>query len=164
KGRAACEARLVLSLDTFDDDVDMKLLGATTVKTKLAVLDLLEKHDVTTTILPAVAAGLNDKDVPRLLELVLQRPNIVSLEMHTRTFTGQGGVGFERSARITTPDLHAIVDEHTKGRIRPMDFVPSPVAHPHCYSISYVLVLDGAPPTLTSGYVPFTRFMPRARV
>src|SRR5207302_9704007 len=52
------------------------------------------------------------------------------------TFTGQGGVGFERSARITVPDLHAIVEKATEGRIVPKDFVPSPVAHPHCYSIS----------------------------
>ncbi|HEY8077095.1 MAG TPA: radical SAM protein [Labilithrix sp.] len=161
---AECDARIVLSLDTFDDEVDMKLLGAKTVKAKLEVLDLLEKHDVTTTILPAVAAGLNDKDVPKLLELVLRRPNVVSLEMHTLTFTGQGGVGFERSARITTPDLHAIVEKSTGGRIGPKDFVPSPVAHPLCYSIAYVLVLDGEPATLEKGYVPFTRFMPRARV
>ena len=42
----------------------------TRCKSKLKVLDLLEKHDVTTTILPAVAAGLNDKDVGPLLELV----------------------------------------------------------------------------------------------
>jgi 7,8-dihydro-6-hydroxymethylpterin dimethyltransferase len=165
---AACDARIVLSLDTFDDAIDKKLLGATTVKRKLAVLELLEKHDVTTTILPAVAAGLNDKDVPKLLELVLQRPNICSLEMHTLTFTGQGGVAFERSARITTPDLHDIVAKATAGRIGPKDFVPSPVAHPHCYSISYLLMLDGADgearPTLTDGFVPFTRFMSRARV
>jgi hypothetical protein len=84
--------------------------------------------------------------------------------MHTLTFTGQGGVGFERSARITVPDLHRIVEKGTEGRIGPKDFVPSPVAHPHCYSICYALVLDGAPPTLTQGYVPFTRFMSRARV
>lgn len=158
KELADCDARIVLSLDTFDDEVDMKLLGATTLKVKTKALDLLEKHDVTTTILPAVAAGLNDKDVPKLLELVLERPNVCSLEMHTLTFTGQGGVGFERSARITTPDLHRIVEQATDGRIGPKDFVPSPVAHPHCYSICYVLMLDGG------GYVPFTRFMPRARV
>jgi 7,8-dihydro-6-hydroxymethylpterin dimethyltransferase len=158
KELAECDARIVLSLDTFDDEVDMKMLGATTLKAKTKALALLAKYDVTTTILPAVAAGLNDKDVPRLLDLVLTTPNICSLEMHTLTFTGQGGVGFERTARITTPDLHRIVEQATEGRIGPKDFVPSPVAHPHCYSISYVLMLDGG------GYVPFTRFMPRARV
>ena len=51
---------IVLSLDTFDEDVDMQLLGAKTVKSKLKVLDLLERQDVTTTILPAVAAGPQD--------------------------------------------------------------------------------------------------------
>ena len=55
-------------------EIDKTLLGANTVKTKLKVLDLLEKHDVTTTILPAVAAGLNDHDVGPLLELVLRAP------------------------------------------------------------------------------------------
>ncbi len=116
----------MLSLDTFDDEVDMALLGAKTLKSKLKVLDLLEKHDVTTTILPAVAAGLNDKDVKPLFELVLQRPNICSLELHTLTFTGQGGVGFERSARITTPDLHRHprAGHRTGKHRRRKDFVP----------------------------------------
>ena len=102
---AAFDARIVLSLDTFDPAIDKIMLGANTVTTKLNVIDLLEKHDVTTTILPAVAAGLNDKDVPKLLELMLARPHICSLELHTMTFTGQGGVGFNRTARITIPGI-----------------------------------------------------------
>jgi uncharacterized radical SAM superfamily Fe-S cluster-containing enzyme len=155
------DARIVLSLDTFDEEVDKKLLGAKTVKSKLKVLDFLEKHDVTTTILPAVAAGLNDKDVGPLFQLVLDRPNICSLELHTLTFTGQGGVGFERSARITTPDLHQLLFDATGGKIAPKDFVPSPLAHPHCYSICYLLVLDGEGP---KEYVPYARFMGRAKL
>lgn len=155
KALAEADARIVLSLDTFDPVVDQQMLGANTVKHKLAVLDLLEQHDVTTTILPAVALGLNDKDVPRLLDLVLTRPNICSLEIHTLTFTGQGGVGFTRTARITIPDVHRLIGEATQGKVRPEDFVPSPLAHPHCYSICYLLMLDGG------GFVPFTHFMPR---
>ncbi|HZU96712.1 MAG TPA: radical SAM protein [Planctomycetota bacterium] len=156
---AALDARIVLSLDTFDPAVDMKLLGANTVKTKLHVLDLLEKHDVTTTILPAVAAGLNDAEVGRLFDLVISKPNICSLELHTMTFTGQGGVGFDRSARISIPDLHRCLEKSTGGRVQWRDFVPSPLAHPHCYSICYLLCLDesaGGP-----RYVPFTRFLSR---
>ena len=34
--------------------------------------------------------------------------------------------------------------------------MPSPLAHPHCYSICYLLCLDGG------GYVPFTRLTSRA--
>src|SRR6185436_13341319 len=48
---AALDARIVLSLDTFEPETDKALLGANTVKAKLRVLDLLEKHDVATTIL-----------------------------------------------------------------------------------------------------------------
>jgi 7,8-dihydro-6-hydroxymethylpterin dimethyltransferase len=155
KRLAAVDARIVLSLDSFVKETDEKLLGANTTKAKLKVLDMLEKHDVVATILPAVAKGLNDKEVPDLLNLVLSRPNIVSLEMHTLCFTGQGGVGFERSSRITIPDLHGWVEKGTEGKIRWQDFVPSPLAHPHCYSISYLLMLDGG------GYVPFTRLASR---
>jgi len=154
---AALDARIVLSLDTFDPAVDKIMLGANTVRTKLAVLDLLEKHDVATTILPAVAMGLNDRDIPQLFDLVLKRPNVRSLELHTLTFTGQGGVGFSRAARITIPDLHKRLEEATRGGLTWRDFVPSPLAHPHCYSICYILLIDG-------GFVPFARLMSRQKL
>jgi uncharacterized radical SAM superfamily Fe-S cluster-containing enzyme len=157
---AAFDARIVLSLDTFDPAVDKIMLGANTVPAKLTVLDLLEKHDVTTTILPAVAMGLNDADVPKLFDMMLRRPHICSLELHTMTFTGQGGAGFNRSARITIPDLHRRLEESTQGRVTWRDFVPSPLAHPHCYSICYLLMVADAP----GGYVPFARLMPRAKL
>jgi uncharacterized radical SAM superfamily Fe-S cluster-containing enzyme len=153
---AALDTRIVLSLDTFRPEVDKVLLGANTVGAKLRALDLLEQHDVATTILPAVAAGLNDSEVGQLLELVLARRNMRSLELHTLCFTGQGGVGFQRTARITIPDLHRRIEEATAGAIGWRDFVPSPLAHPHCYSICYLLMLDGG------GYVPFTRLASRA--
>ena len=155
---AALDARIVLSLDTFDSATDHALLGADTVKAKLKVIDLLEKYDVATTILPAVAAGLNDREVGPLLDLVLSRPHIRSLELHTLTFTGQGGVTFSRDARITIPDLHRRIEESTEGRITSRDFVPSPLAHPHCYSICYLLLLDGG------GYVPFARLTSRQKL
>jgi hypothetical protein len=155
---AAADARIVLSLDTFDPEVDKIMLGANTVRAKLEAIDVLERYDVTTTILPAVAAGLNDKDLGRLFDLMMTKRHVVSLELHTLTFTGQGGTGFSRTARITTPDLHRLLDEHTGGKLTGKDFVPSPLAHPHCYSIAYMLVLDGG------GFVPFARFVGRQKL
>ncbi len=155
---AALDARIVLSLDTFRPEIDQAMLGANTVTAKLEALDLLEKHGVSVTILPAVAAGLNDNEVESLFDLVMRRPNILSLELHTLCFTGQGGVGFQRSARITIPDLHRRLENATGGRITGQDFVPSPLAHPHCYSICYLLCLDDG------GYVPFTSLVSRAQL
>ncbi len=152
---AALDARIVLSLDSFNPATDKILLGANTVKAKLGALEMLQKHNVCTTILPAVAAGLNDSEVGDLFKLVLEKPNILSLELHTLCFTGQGGVGFQRTARISIPDLHKRLEESTGGKITGKDFVPSPLAHPHCYSICYLLILDDG------GYVPFTRLISR---
>jgi hypothetical protein len=105
-----------------------------------------------------VAAGYNDRDLPALLDLVITRPNVVSLEIHTMCFTGQGGTGFPRQARITIPDVHRIFEEATDGRLASRDFVPSPLAHPLCYSIAYLLLLEDG------GFVPFTRFLTRERL
>jgi uncharacterized radical SAM superfamily Fe-S cluster-containing enzyme len=155
---AALGTRIVLSFDTFDPQIDRVLLGADTVQAKLRVIDLLNKHAVPTTILPAIGKGLNDRDIPRLLDLVLETPNILSLELHPITFTGQGGAGFPRRARTTIPDLHRAIERATRGRIAAADFVPSPLAHPLCYSICYVLLLDGG------GFVPLARLSSRARL
>ena len=155
---AQLDVRVILSFDTFSPETDRKLLGANTVDRKLKLLDLLAEHDVTTTLLPAIAAGYNDSEVGGILNLVLSRPNICSLELHTMTFTGQGGTGFSRSGRITIPDLHQQIAESTSGKIVGADFVPSPLAHPHCYSICYLLLLD------EEDYIPFTRIMSRQQM
>src|SRR5262249_60797272 len=84
KRLAALDARIVLSLDTFRPETDKVLLGANTVRAKLDALALLEKHDVATTILPAVAIGLNDDAIGALFELVRSQCNSRYLQLHTR--------------------------------------------------------------------------------
>ena len=153
---AALDARIILSLDTFDDETDIRLHGAPTRAKKRQALDLLCKHNVNTTVLPAISAGVNDHEIGRLLALVLTRSNVVSLEIHSMCFTGQGGLAFPRNSRITIPDIHRIIEKDTQGRINSHDFVPSPLAHPQCYSICYLLMLDD-----DVGYVPFTRLLGR---
>jgi uncharacterized radical SAM superfamily Fe-S cluster-containing enzyme len=155
---ADLDARIVLSLHTLDPVRDRRLSARETVADKERVLDLLEKHDVATTLLPSVARGINDGEVGALLRLVLARPHLKSLELHTLAFTGAGGSGFPREARITIPDLHRLLEEATGGGLRASDFVPSPLAHPHCYSICYLLLLDAG------GFVPFTRLVSRERM
>jgi len=151
-------ARMIVSLDTLTPEHEVALVGYDTIPLKLKGLDLLEKHDVSASILPTIAKGFNDGEVGALLDLVIRKPNMLALTLHTIAFTGQGGTDFDRSARITVPDLHFRLEQATAGRIRASDFVPSPLAHAHCYSICYVLCLE------EGGFVPFTRLMSREKL
>ncbi len=121
--------------------------GAQLLDTKLRCLDLLEKHDVDTTLIPVMTRGLNDHEIGDILRLALARPNIRHVEVHLITYTGQGGVSFDRAGRLSMDEVLARIDETTGGLLTRDDFVPSPCAHPLCYQIAYLL-LDpaGGPP------------------
>lgn len=151
--------RVALSFDSFDREADYALNGAHLVELKLRCLDLLEQHDVDTTLIPVMTRGVNDHEIGKIIDLLIERPNIRHLEVHTITYTGQGGSSFPKEGRISIREVLQRIEETTDGLLRVDDFVPSPCAHPLCYQIAYLLVdPDGGPP------VPFTRFMSRAEL
>ncbi len=153
---ARLDARIVLSFDSFDAGTNKEMLGGHFLEGKLRVLSLLEKHGVQTSLLPVIAKGSNDHEIGRFVELALEKPFIRSVEFHTMTFTGQGGSGFRRSGRYTTYDVLVDLEAQTSGTVGVADFVPSPAAHPLCYSVAYLLRLR------TGRWLPFARFMPKA--
>jgi uncharacterized radical SAM superfamily Fe-S cluster-containing enzyme len=152
----ALGARVALSFDTFDPHADFAMQGAHLLEIKRRALDLLEKHDVDTTLIPVMTRGVNDHEIGAILAMALARKNIRHVEVHTITYTGQSGVTFHRSGRISMREVLARIAEQTGGLLRPEDFVPSPCAHPLCYQIAYLLLdpAGGAP-------IPFTRLMDR---
>jgi uncharacterized radical SAM superfamily Fe-S cluster-containing enzyme len=146
-------ARIILSFDSFKPEINQEMLGGKFLASKMQVLALLEKYAVDTTLLPVLVRGSNDNEVGEFVHLTLQKDFVRSLELHTMTFTGQGGSGFTRRGRYTTYDVLADLEQQTEGLLRISDFVPSPSAHPLCYLITYLLRLDDG------RWLPFTRFM-----
>jgi hypothetical protein len=156
KRLAKIGARIALSFDTFEHDADVLLQGAELVDLKLRCLDVLERHGVDTTLIPVMSRGANDHEIGRIVDLLVTRPNIRHLEVHTMTFTGQSGAAFDRGARISIREVLERIEQTTHGLLRVDDFVPSPCAHPLCYQVAYLLIDPaGGPP------VPFTRFLSR---
>lgn len=152
---ARLRARVALSFDTFEREADHTLQGAHVLAHKLRCLDLLERYEVDTTLIPVMTLGVNDEEIGRILALAMSRPNIRHVEVHTITFTGQGGVSFPRSTRISMHEVLLRIARTTGGLLSVDDFVPSPCAHPLCYQIAYLLAdPEGGPP------VSFTRFLP----
>ena len=56
------------------------------------------------------------------------------------TFTGQSGVAFSRSGRISMVEVLHRIEETTDKLLGVDDFIPSPCAHPLCYQIAYLLM------------------------
>jgi uncharacterized radical SAM superfamily Fe-S cluster-containing enzyme len=159
---AKLDARVVLSFDSFEAGANRQLLGGDLLAGKLRVLELLERHRVNTTLLPVLARGHNDHELGAFVRLALQRDFIRSLELHPMTFTGQGGVQFDRAARYTTWEVLRDIENQTSvqtgGQLRITDFVPAPIAHPLCYLVTYLLRLPGG------AWLPFPRFMAPAQL
>ena len=149
---AELDARVILSFDSFEDEVNKKMLGGTFTSGKMAALDALENADVNTTLLPVLGRGENDHELGAFINLALDRKNIRSIELHTMTFTGQGGASYDRSSRYTTYDVLMDIERQTDGMFCVDDFVPSTVAHPTCYLVTYALAVENR-------WVPFPRFM-----
>jgi tetraether lipid synthase len=89
----------------------------------------------------------------QFVELALSKDFIRSIEFHPMTFTGQNGIDFDRKAHYTTYDILRDLEKLTQGKIHISDFIPSPVAHPLCYSVTYVMKLKNG------DWLPFPRFM-----
>lgn len=151
---AALDARIALSFDSFEPGPDVALQGAHLVELKLRCLDILERHDLDTTLIPVMTRGYNDHEIGRIIAHGLARRNVRHVEVHTMTYTGQGGRHFDRSGRISMHEVLLRIEETTNGLLTPTDFVPSPCAHSLCYQIAYLLLdpQGGAP-------IPFARFM-----
>jgi uncharacterized radical SAM superfamily Fe-S cluster-containing enzyme len=78
------------------------------------------------------------------------------VEVHTMTYTGQGGVSFDRAGRISMREVLARIEAQTEGRLAMRHFVPSPSAHGLCYQVAYVLLdPEGGPP------IPFLELLTR---
>ena len=144
---AALGARIALSFDTFERDADEMLQGAQLLETKLRCLELLAKYDVDTTLIPVMTRGVNDHEIGKIIDLGLRLPNVRHIEVHTITYTGQGGVSFPRSGRTSIHEVLTQIAAQTGGLLREDDFVSSPCAHPLCYQIAYLMLdPDGGPP------------------
>jgi uncharacterized radical SAM superfamily Fe-S cluster-containing enzyme len=146
------DTRIVLSFNSFNPGPYQVTAGRDLLEKKIRILSLLEKYKPSTTLLTVVAAGVNDHEIGDIVRFVLESDFIVSSEIHTVTFTGQSMGRFDASTRLTVPDvLDRIIEKNPF--VSKQAFLPSPCAHPMCYSTCYFLKLENG------RVVPFTDFL-----
>jgi uncharacterized radical SAM superfamily Fe-S cluster-containing enzyme len=155
RGLAELGVYAVLSLDTFDAERSRRLHGRDIVAHKRRALDMLQRCGVQTTLLMVLVGGVNEDELPAMLDLLTGRDFVRSLTIQTMTYTGQGGGAFTPRRHVPVDAVERMIEQASEGRVRQSDFFPLPTAHPLCYGVSY-LVSDGQ-----GGIHPFTRLLDR---
>jgi len=133
---------VVFSIDTLRADRSQTLHGAEIVAEKQRALAVLEEHDIPTTLLHVLVAGVNEDEMPTWLDLLASKSFVRSLTIQTMTYTGQGGASFGPRLPIPVDEVERMIEGASAGRIRVADFMPLPTAHPLCYGVSYLFCDD----------------------
>ncbi|MDH4128598.1 MAG: radical SAM protein, partial [Spirochaetota bacterium] len=146
--------RIALSFDSFNPQTYLRISGVDTFKVKIKCLELLKKYNIDTTLITVMNKEINDNEIGEIIKFALSMSNLRHLEIHTITYTGQGGVNINRASRISIYEVLEKIEQTTNGLLNTDDFIPAPSAHSLCYQIAYLLIDpdDGRA-------IPFTRFM-----
>ncbi len=139
------ERNVVVSLqfDGFRDEIYEVLRGRPLLAEKLAILDLLGRSGVSTSLTMTVAEGLNDDQFPAVLDYLFSQPHVVSLMIQPLALAGRGAALQGKMNRVTIPEIIRRLAAAGRAEVCAEDFQPLPCSHPLCFSLAFYLVLDG---------------------
>lgn len=143
---------VILSFNTSNPVTSRKIHGRDIVDIKLKALRNLCHYNIPTTILNVMIPGINHTEINKMIQLMEEYSNILSLTIQNMTYTGKGGGEFLPRKHLPVDEAASIIETQTRGKITKNDFVPLPSAHPLCYLVCY-LFKNG------KEYIPFRRFL-----
>lgn len=131
-----------LQFDGFSDRVYELLRGRPLLECKRRILDLLAERAAPASLTVTLAGGVNDDQLPAILDLFFCRPHLVSMMIQPMAFAGRGVSLADVSTQLTIPDVLRLLDAAGNPRVRAADFAPLPCSHPLCFNLAYYLMLD----------------------
>jgi len=146
----ALGVQVILSLDTLDTEKSLRIHGKDLVRSKLDALAMLEELDIPTALLLVWIPGLNDDEIPLLINDYLPKKFVCGITIQNMAYTGHHGSRFSPRRHSTLEEVELGLAE--RGGFAASDFFAHGSYHPLCYSASYFIV-DGA------RRVPFTRLL-----
>ncbi|MDR3203609.1 MAG: radical SAM protein [Deltaproteobacteria bacterium] len=140
-------AQVILSLDTLEPKTSLIIHGADIVELKLRALERLEKHGVSTILLPVWLPGINDGEIPHILKRYFFKSFVKGAIIQTVAYTGFNGSKFEQKNRACLEDVEKGLSE---AGFKQSDFFAHGSYHPLCYSVAYYLIEGQVKVPLTS--------------
>lgn len=148
---------VILSFNTFDPQVSIRIHGRDVVEAKMKAVDNLTRAGVKITLLNVMIRDTNENAIEGIFNLMSKYDNILSMTVQTMTYTGQGGGQLRERKHIPVDEAARIVCRHSCGTLEFSDFISRPSAHPLCYLTCYMLKSGGH-------RLPFARFVPKEKL
>ena len=140
KALAETDPVIYLQFDTFDTEASKKIRGRNLVEEKKRAVQICNDLGMTTVLVPTLIAGLNVSEIGALIDYGLAQKKVFGMNFQPVSLTGR--VGLPDATTLTIPEVLREIEAQTNSRIETSDFRPIPCPHPHCTSISYMLVDD----------------------
>jgi len=138
KALAETDPVIYLQFDTFNPEVSEQIRGRNLVEEKKRVVEVCNELGMTTVLVPTIVAGLNVNEIGALIEYALAQKKVFGINFQPVSLTGR--INLPDSRSMTIPQMLEEIETQTNSLIEVSDFRPIPCPHPHCTSISYMLV------------------------
>lgn len=132
---------LYLQFDSLQRDPLMQLRGADLRSIRGKALDVLNKLNISTTLVVTVQRGANDSELGAIVEFALQQPCVRGVTFQPIQQAGrlQGYTAAEH--RLTLTEVRRRILEQTNV-FRPEDLIPVP-CHPDSLAMAYAMKIGG---------------------
>jgi uncharacterized radical SAM superfamily Fe-S cluster-containing enzyme len=139
---------IYLQFDTFRPEVSIEMRGRDLTDIKRAAVEACNRLGMTTVLVPTLVRDLNDDEMGDIIEYALAQPKVFGVSFQPVSLSGRITTSHQLQT-LTIPEILVAIEDQSQGRLEVRDFRPIPCPHPHCTSINYVLVEDGAITPLT---------------
>lgn len=146
-----------LQFDGFSSRPYEQLRGRDLLDQKRRILDRLAEAGITTSLTMTLAAGVNEGDMPAVLDYLFAHRHVVSLMIQPLAYAGRGANLPGRQRRLTIPDVIRLLGAAGRPAASPIsadDFAPLPCSHPLCFALAFYLMLDDGRPAAIKRLLP----------
>jgi 7,8-dihydro-6-hydroxymethylpterin dimethyltransferase len=136
--------RVIVSLqfDGAHDEIYLALRGRPALEEKLRLVDLCRESDVPMSLTATVAAGINDRAVRDIADLLFEHEHILSAMFQPAAYAGNAARLGRSERAVTIPDVISALDGAAHHTVCAADFSPLPCSHPACFSLAFYLRIE----------------------
>ena len=125
-----------LQFDGFSLETQLYHRGEDLRQIKAEAIKQLAAARIFTTLVMAVAAGVNDKEVGQVVQYAFETDYIGGVSFQPVFGSGRANP-IDPMKRVTTTGVLKLLNEQAGGVVTAEDFIALPCSHPDCCSISY---------------------------